>query len=365
MSSYLRLLGAVLTIAAVEQSALARGFGGAHGGGFAGGMRAGGYGRSVAGYRSPGVGGYRYYGAGRTAVPGGYRVGGYGRAVGAGYGVASRGELNQFLGLPTDAGLNALGGAAGRGVASLGAGGAAAARGFRYMSPASSRAQGVAVRHGFAGYGWYRPGWYGRYPGAWRPAAWYRANLAAGAWALCTWPLMGAWFGYGSAAPIYYDYGDNFVYDGGYVYSDGQPIATAADYYDQVGDLAVSGPEPKTDSTDWLPLGVFSLVDADQTQPTLIFQLAVDKAGTIRGNCSKPDQEFVGVITGAVDKEKQLASWIVGDDDETVYETGLYNLTKDEAPALVHRGPDQTEQWLLVRMHSPDEPQASAVGANR
>jgi hypothetical protein len=37
-----------------------------------------------------------------------------------------------------------------------------------------------------------------------------------------------------------------------------------------------------------------------------------------------------------------------------VIETGLYNLTKDEAPALIHFGPDRTEQWLLVRLKNPD-----------
>jgi len=31
-------------------------------------------------------------------------------------------------------------------------------------------------------------------------------------------------------------------------------------------------------------------------------------------------------------------------------ETGLYNLTQDEVPALLHLGADQTEQWLLVRV---------------
>ena len=31
-------------------------------------------------------------------------------------------------------------------------------------------------------------------------------------------------------------------------------------------------------------------------------------------------------------------------------DTGLYNLTKDEVPALLHYGKDRTEQWLLVRV---------------
>jgi hypothetical protein len=37
-----------------------------------------------------------------------------------------------------------------------------------------------------------------------------------------------------------------------------------------------------------------------------------------------------------------------------VVETGLYNLTKDESPCLIHFGKDKSEQWLLVRMKKPD-----------
>ena len=372
MSSCLRLLAAAFVVASLEQGALARGFGGAHGGGGfgggyggaragglpAGGMRTPGLGGLPASrFRAPGVGAYRGFNPAGAGLPGGYRGGGFNPSVGARYAPTSRGELNRFLGLPTDAGLHAVGGLAG-GLPAAGAVGAA--RDFRYMSPAMSRAQGWDVRRGFTGYGWYSRGWYGRYPGCWRPAAWYRADLAAGAWAFCSWPYLGAWFGYGGAAPIYYNYGDNFYYDGGSVYYEGQPIGTAAQYYDQVSNLAASGPEPQPDSADWLPLGVFSLVENGQQQPALVFQLAVNKAGTIRGNCSKPDQSFVGVVNGAIDKEKQLAAWTVGDDKQTVYETGLYNLTKDEATALVHRGPDQTEQWLLVRIKESDNPQPAA-----
>ncbi len=45
----------------------------------------------------------------------------------------------------------------------------------------------------------------------------------------------------------------------------------------------------------------------------------------------------------------------IGSNKEPVVETGLYNLTKDEATALVHYGKDRTEQWLLVRMNQSDK----------
>jgi len=40
-----------------------------------------------------------------------------------------------------------------------------------------------------------------------------------------------------------------------------------------------------------------------------------------------------------------------------VIETGVYNLTKDEAPALIHFGKDRTEQWLLVRLNKDADQQ--------
>ena len=36
-------------------------------------------------------------------------------------------------------------------------------------------------------------------------------------------------------------------------------------------------------------------------------------------------------------------------------ETGLYNLTLEQAPVLVHFGSERTEDWLLVRLENPDE----------
>jgi hypothetical protein len=45
----------------------------------------------------------------------------------------------------------------------------------------------------------------------------------------------------------------------------------------------------------------------------------------------------------------------VGKNKSTVCETGVYNLTQDEAPALLHVGKDKTQQWLLVRLKQPEQ----------
>jgi hypothetical protein len=39
-------------------------------------------------------------------------------------------------------------------------------------------------------------------------------------------------------------------------------------------------------------------------------------------------------------------------------ETGIYNLTKNETPALLHFADGQTQQWLLVRIDDPKKEEA-------
>ena len=103
-----------------------------------------------------------------------------------------------------------------------------------------------------------------------------------------------------------------------------------------------------------MPLGVFGLVEGDSKKPTLTFQLALNKDGTIRGN-SVNQYSDVLPLQGAVNKKTQRVCWTVGGDKTTVYDTGLYNLTKGEAPILVHTGPKSTQQELLVRLKEPHQ----------
>jgi hypothetical protein len=41
--------------------------------------------------------------------------------------------------------------------------------------------------------------------------------------------------------------------------------------------------------------------------------------------------------------------------DQVVLDTGLYNLTNDEVPVLIHFGPDRQESRTLVRLTKPEE----------
>ena len=156
--------------------------------------------------------------------------------------------------------------------------------------------------------------------------------------------------------PVYYDYGNNVTYQDNNVYVNGQDEGTTQQYYDQASDLAQAGAEADASADgQWLPLGVFALTKTDSTDSDVTIQLAVNKQGVIRGNYTDNKTNKTESVKGSVDKKSQRVAFSVGDDQSHLIETGLYNLTKDEAPALIHIGKDRTEQWLLVRLQKSDE----------
>lgn len=156
--------------------------------------------------------------------------------------------------------------------------------------------------------------------------------------------------------PIYYDYGTNITYEDNNVYVNGQDAGTIDQYYDQASELAQAGATADAPADgDWLPLGVFALTKPGQTDSVVTIQLAVNKEGIIRGNYTDTRSDTTKSIEGSVDKKTQRVAFTVGGNKSNLIETGLYNLTKDEAPALIHIGENKTEQYLLVRLDNPDE----------
>ena len=163
---------------------------------------------------------------------------------------------------------------------------------------------------------------------------------------------------YYPAEPVEYDYGTNVTYQDNNVYVGDQDQGTAEQYNQQANNLATTGAQAEAPADgDWLPLGVFALTKTDQTSSNITIQLAVNKQGIIRGNYTDTTNDKTQVVQGSVDKQTQRAAFSVGDNSGEVIETGLYNLTKDEAPALIHVGKDQTEQRLLVRLKNDGDKQ--------
>ena len=109
------------------------------------------------------------------------------------------------------------------------------------------------------------------------------------------------------------------------------------------------------DKTEWLPLGVFALSRGDSGVSNTVLQLAVSKEGVISGTYYNSDTDIARPVKGRVDKKTQRAAWTFSDGKNTdiVMETGINNLTQDQAVALVHFGKDTTQQWLMVRLKEP------------
>lgn len=398
---------ALLTVCWV-QSAQARGFGGARGGGggfgggggdfrgggggfgggggdFRGGGGSGGGGGDFRGGGGAGGGfgggGSRDFGGGGSTGggdamhfsdsgyrPGGYdasraggydsaaRPGGYDAARAGGYDAARAGGAAGFNAAHTDLPTDGFA----RPITQAGAAKYFSGNHTEAVSNNVIAARGTSVRNSFNHYDQFNANWYGGHPGAWTAAGW----AAGSAWRAATWPALGTWYGWGgSTQPVYYDYGTNITYQGDQVYYGTQPVATSDQYYQQAQTLADSGAPPagapptttQPQGSDWMPLGVFSLVQGSQSDSNVIFQLAVSKSGQIAGN-------YVSVLTGttlpvhgAVDTKNQRAAWTVGDNKNTVYDTGLANLTQDQAPLLLHINKDTTQQWLLIRLKQPED----------
>jgi hypothetical protein len=180
-------------------------------------------------------------------------------------------------------------------------------------------------------------------------------------WSVPTWASLSTWFtwtrpGVVWAQPVYYDYGagGNVVYQDNSVYIGGQQVATAADFAMSAADLATVPPPPTPEAAEdveWMALGTFAVSSNEkEADPSRVIQLAVDKDGIISGTLFNTQTNDAETIQGRVDKETQRVAMRIGDKENIVAETGLYNLTQDEAPLLVHFGPDKVEDWLLVRL---------------
>jgi len=208
--------------------------------------------------------------------------------------------------------------------------------------------QGDAVRSAASAYPRYNPAMYGNYPNAWRPTNLTGNSLYANP-------------GYGSLAGLAglsqqaqpYDYGGNVVVQPQAVYVNGDNAGTPQQYADQAGQIATNGnAQPAPDST-WQPLGVFAMVEGDQTSSDDTFELAINAQGLLRGNYHNLKDNSVVSVAGSVDPKSQRAAWTIGGDKTPVYEAGIANLTKNEATMLLHTGDGQPRQFTLVRLEQP------------
>jgi hypothetical protein len=359
-----------LSALALPHEAIARGGGGGGGrggGGFGGGRD---YGGVRSGYGGDGYGG-RDYGGVRSGYGDGYGGRDYGGDMFGDRGdsvldhtseSALRNGADQVWNAGAQRGL-ATDGGFGRSLADTGVGTAVG----RGLSASAMTDRGVGVRNAFRDDSLFRRDWWGRYPYAWGGA--WGDDWAYG---YGDWDDLASFWDYPvTTPPVEYDYGNNITYQGDTVYYGNQPSETAANYYTQAQIIAQSMPiapgqapaaNGKTavpaaltaaeskDAKDWKSLGVFSLTQGDQTNSTMMFQLAVNKKGAIRGNYYNALTKECKVVSGAVDKKNMRVAFEVEGNKTVIYDTGLANLMQPQSPILVHFSKTNTEQWNMVRL---------------
>ena len=172
-----------------------------------------------------------------------------------------------------------------------------------------------------------------------------------------TWTAVTAWFPWGWSQPVSYNYGDNVYYQDNSVYYGDNAVATTEQYAEQAQGIAQQQAAP-ADDAEWMPLGVFAITQdgaASGPAPTMMLQLAVSKQGVIGGTFYNSETEMSNPVQGAVDQKTQRTAWTAEGKQWPVMETGVFNLTKDEAPVLIHFENGQSQQWLLVRLEEPAE----------
>ena len=133
-------------------------------------------------------------------------------------------------------------------------------------------------------------------------------------------------------------------------------VATAEEYAQQAQAMASSIPEVDEEKVEWLPLGVFALTDVngDAEDSTLFLQLAISKERIIAGTFRNTATGSFFEVEGTIDEKTQRAAWGPVGEEWPIMETGIFNLTENEAGALLHFADGQTQQWTMVRL---DEPQ--------
>jgi hypothetical protein len=164
------------------------------------------------------------------------------------------------------------------------------------------------------------------------------------------------------AQPIYYDYGTsgNVVYGSDEnVYINDQPVASADEYAQTAAELATVEPPQSEDQAkgeDWMPLGTFALTESEKPDDTQlknarVLQVAVSKSGIVAGTLYDPVGDTTSDVQGAVDKETQRVAMRISSNLSVVAETGLFNLTEQQTPLLMHlENGTRTATWFLSRL---------------
>lgn len=207
--------------------------------------------------------------------------------------------------------------------------------------------QGSLIRKNFTQYDRFQPG---------RPGVWSPPGMKPGyAFLSMYWPALAERLAIAGPG-IDYNFGDDVLFQNDIVYIAGVRSGTTEQFAKQAIALAEAGRKDPAADARWFPLGVFALAVGTQPSASEIFQLSIDDDGLVRGNFYAAAADATTPVFGSLDKATQRVAWTVGKKSDRVFEAGLYNLTLDQTPILIHEGTTRTEQRLFVRIPPESAP---------
>ncbi len=183
-------------------------------------------------------------------------------------------------------------------------------------------------------------GWYADHPNAWR-----YAHPNADAWAAASFAATTAWIG----AAAYDDGGDDST-----TVINEVPGDDVADSVDSSTAIAanVGDAGPGADGGDWLSLGVYALEPPAGGEKELM-QLAVSRAGEIKGVYYNADDDLSENIAGKVDRTTQQAVWNVTSTPELQFSASLKTLTSPTGQVHVAAPNGVQQTWVTARLQQP------------
>lgn len=105
-------------------------------------------------------------------------------------------------------------------------------------------------------------------------------------------------------------------------------------------------------TAEWLPLGVFTTPPHAGSQPTSFQQIAVSKAGQVKGVMFDAATNTVQSISGLCDVLSHKITWSVGPADALGFETTLDEMLK-QAPAVSVISSSGAQPGSLVLVPAP------------
>lgn len=166
-------------------------------------------------------------------------------------------------------------------------------------------------------------------------------------WRGAAWGAAAGWLGYGWSEPYYYEGGYSVPVtssgEGSYIYSQSDQSTAIPPQ---------TAPAQGQTSSNWLPLGVYALKTSENSgaDTKMYLQLALGKDGTLAGSYFNSSTNQVNPVSGIVDKASQRAVWQMSDvDGAPIFDTGLYNLTKDNTTVNVTFSDGSVQTWFMVK----------------